>query len=255
MTDDPPSASAQWLLQQHRERVPFKSLAHLVDVSGAYDVQERFVTLLSQAGHGSIAGYKVGLTGCRMQEMCGIDHPIAGVVLSSRVHPSPATVHRRDFVHLGVESELAVQLARPLQGTLTPEELLDSIVAVAAAFELIDDRRADYAALDAKSLVADNSWNEGIVLGRSLALRELGDLEGALAIDGEIVDRGSSSGVLGDPLAAVAWLATHLAGRGRGIKAGEWVMTGSIVPTRFAEPGQHYHFSLGPLPPVELTIS
>lgn len=255
MTDDTASASAHWLLQQHRDRAPFKSLAHLTDIVGAYDVQERFVTLLAQAGQGSIAGYKIGLTGRRMQKMCGIGHPIAGVVLSTRVHHSPATVARRDFVHLGVESELAVQLARPVQGAVTPAELLGSIAGVAAAFELIDDRGADYAALEAKSLVADNSWNEGIVLGRSLALRELGQLEGALEVNGEIVDRGSSSSVLGGPLAALAWLATHLAARGSRIEAGAWVMTGSIVPTRFAEPGQHYRFSLGPLAPVELTVS
>ena len=33
------------------------------------------------------------------------------------------------------------------------------------AVELVDDRHCDYATLDVLSLIADNSWNAGIVLG------------------------------------------------------------------------------------------
>ena len=260
-------ARARWLVQQHRAGAPFASFLAAqpgADLPQAYDVQDRFVARLSQAGRGAPAGYKIGLTSGRMQQMCGIDHPVAGVVLSQRVHRSPAAVRQRDFVRLGIESELAVQFARPLTAhpgaTLGANDVLQSLGAVAAAFELVDDRGADYGTLDAKSLVADNSWNEGIVLGAPLALRDLGDLgdlgdlDGSLEIDGRVVDRGNSNGALGSPLAAVAWLAAHLAARGRRIEAGDWVMTGSVMPTRFAQPGERYRFALGPLPAVELAI-
>ena len=255
---------ARWLLEQHRAGVPFKpflAAEPAADMAHAYDVQDAFVAQLSQAGRGSPAGYKIGLTSRPMQQMCGIDHPVAGVVLSQRVHRSPAAVRRDGFVRLGVESELAVQFARPLSpqrgAAVDVDDVLASLGAASAAFELVDDRGADYGALDAKSLVADNSWNEGIVLGAPVALHDLGDLDaldGSLEIDGRVVDRGSSGGAVGGPLAAVAWLAEHLAARGQRIEAGDWVMTGSVVTTRFAQPGERYRFVLGALPAVELEI-
>ena len=255
---------ARWLLEQHRAGAPFTSFLAAepaADMGHAYDVQDAFVALLSQAGRGSPAGYKIGLTGRPMQQMCGIDHPVAGVVLSQRVYRSPAAVRGDGFVRLGVESELAVQFARPLSarpGTaVSADDVLASLGAAAAAFELVDDRGADYGALEARSLVADNSWNEGIVLGAPVALGDLGDfgaLDGTLEIDGRVVDHGRSGSALGGPLAAVAWLAEHLAARGRRIEAGDWVMTGSLVTTRFAQPGERYRFALGALPAVELEI-
>ena len=255
---------ARRLLEQHRAGATFTSFLAAepaADMGHAYDVQDAFVALLSQAGRGSPAGYKIGLTSRPMQQMCGIDHPVAGVVPSQRVHRSPAVVRRDGFVRLGVESELAVQFARPLSArpgaAVGVDEVLASLGAAAAAIELVDDRGADYGALDAKSLVADNSWNEGIVLGAPVALGDLGvlgALDGSLEIDGRVVDRGSSGGAVGGPLVAVAWLAGHLATRGRRIEAGDWVMTGSVVTTRFAQPGERYRFMLGALPAVELAI-
>ena len=255
---------ARWLLEQHRAGAPFEpflAAGPAADMDHAYDVQDAFVAQLSQAGRGAPSGYKIGLTSGPMQRMCGIDHPVAGVVLSQRVYRSPAAVRRDNFVRLGVESELAVRFARPLlvrPGTaVDADDVLASLDAAAAAFELVDDRGADYGTLDVRSLVADNSWNEGIVLGAPVALRDPGDLgalDGSLEIDGCVVDRGSSGGAVGGPLAAVAWLAEHLAARGRRIEAGDWVMTGSVVATRFAQPGERYRFTLGGLPAVELEI-
>ena len=60
--------------------------------------------------HGDAVGYKVGLTSAAMQTFCGIDHPIAGVVLARRVMQSGATVRRADYGRLGLEFEIAVRL-------------------------------------------------------------------------------------------------------------------------------------------------
>jgi 2-keto-4-pentenoate hydratase len=253
-----PAAGAQWLFDQHVARkqfVPLPGRQASDRLDQAYDVQEKFVGLLQAAGHGSLAGYKIGLTTRRMQQMCGIDHPIAGVVLASRIHHAPASVSLTDFVRLGIEAELAVQLSRPLPAPpLTRDAVSACVGAVAAAFEMVEDRLADYKALDLISLVADNSWNRGIVLGKPRELRDLSDLEGMLSINGTEADRGNSCDVLGHPLDAVVWLGEHLSRRGQALAPGQWVMTGSIVPTKFPKSGERYVFSLGPLDPVELEV-
>ena len=127
-----------------------------------------------------------------------------------------------------------------------------------ASFELIDDRDADYDRLDAGSLVADNSWNAGMILARPLPATDRSSftrLLGVLEVNGDVVDRGMTDDVGGDPMEIVAWLANFLASRGVALQPGQWVMTGSIVPTQFPKAGDTYRFSLSGFPPVEVRIS
>jgi 2-keto-4-pentenoate hydratase len=252
---DTPSQAAQWLFEAHAARRTFVPIPPQQPggLAQAYDIQDALVALL-EPKHGRGVGYKIGLTTPRMQQMCGIDHPIAGVVLAGRVHHAPLTVSLSDFVRLGVECELAVRLAQPLPAEPTIADVQNCIKDVAAAFELVEDRSADYRALDLYSLTADNAWNAGIVLGTPQRLSDLGDLAGVLTLNGEVADRGNSRDVLGHPLEAVAWLARHLARRGTTLAPGQWVMTGSIVPTKFANRGDAFVFSIDGLSPVSLTV-
>jgi 2-keto-4-pentenoate hydratase len=250
-------ATSLW--QQHRERAPFQSIQSLLPNShpgGAYAVQEELVRLMIPS-EGEPRGYKIGLTSLRMQRMCGLHEPVAGRLLERRIHRSAARVPLADFVRLGVESELCVTLKRDLPLRQYPyalEEIAGAIGAVAAAFELIDDRGADYARLDALSLIADNSWNAGVVQGESAPPMDLGALDGALYVNRQLVDSGNSRDALNHPLAVVLWLSNHLRGYGSYLHAGDLVMTGSIVPTRFAAAGEHYCFELAGLAPAELWV-
>ena len=161
--------AAEALLAEHKANVRFKTIGPPegpASISDAYDIQERYVALL-RGKHGDTVGYKVGLTSATMQKFCGIDHPIGGVVLASRVHQSGASVSRRDYGRLGLEFEIAVRFRSDVPaGPCTAETIAPHIGGVCAAIELVDDRSADYSSLDVRSLVADNSWNAGIVLSQ-----------------------------------------------------------------------------------------
>src|SRR5438874_12407205 len=112
MEDIAARRAAQSLLAEHRAKARFQSLGPPdapATISDGYDIQEKYVALLRDR-HGEPAGYKVGLTSAAMQAFCGIDHPIAGVVLASRVHPSGVAVARPDFGRLGLEFEIAVRI-------------------------------------------------------------------------------------------------------------------------------------------------
>src|ERR1700753_3261177 len=88
--------AAEMLLAEHQANTTVKPLDRRrgpATVSDAYDIQHKFVALL-RAEHGDAIGYKVGLTSQTMQKFCGIDHPIAGVVLANRLHRSGATIRR-----------------------------------------------------------------------------------------------------------------------------------------------------------------
>jgi 2-keto-4-pentenoate hydratase len=112
-----------------------------------------------------------------------------------------------------------------------------------AAFELIEDRHADYKSSKALSLIADNAWNGGIVIGRARELpagMELDGIEGVLKSNGKETGRGRTD----DPLGALAWLANTAVECGRPLEAGMVVITGSVIPTVDIGAGERLDFAL-----------
>jgi 2-keto-4-pentenoate hydratase len=260
MEDVAARRAAEKLLAEHKAHVTFKPLGapdRPATIADAYDIQDRYVALL-RSEHGNDVGYKVGLTSAPMQAFCGIDHPIAGVVLASRVHQSGAAVRRADFGRLGLEFEIAVRIKSdvPAAGTpYTADMIAPHIGGVGAAIELVDDRSADYANLDVLSLLADNSWNAGIVLSEfSTKWPDLESVLGRATKDGAAIGEGHGRDILGHPFNSVAWLATQLASRGVRLKAGEIVMTGSVMKTIFPAEGATYGFDLAEIGSVEVQV-
>jgi 2-keto-4-pentenoate hydratase len=253
--------AAEMLMTAHASGAPFAPFAAafgIASVADAYAVQGDYVRLQMQTRRAGAAGYKIGLTSKRMQDMCGIDSPIAGVVLADRVHASGVALNTLSYGRLGLEFEIAVRLGRDLvpEGVPSLDEVAAAVDAVCPAVEIVDDRRADYRALDVLSLIADNSWNAGIVLGEFVrAWPDLATVEGLVSVDGNALDRGSGGDVLGHPFHPVAWLASHLAAQGGGLRAGDIVMTGSIVTTKFPDRPASYRFDVKGLGSVDVTVT
>ena len=258
MNIDQTEADALALVQQHAAKTRFQAAPPVsaTTVQAAYDVQRRYVALL-QRDAGAVVGYKIGLTSARMQAMCGIAEPICGAVLATRVQTSGVVLRRSAYGRLGLEFEIAVRIGGDVPGTdQTAESVRRYADAVCAAVEVVDDRDADYSRLDVRGLVADNSWNAGVVLSRWVSpWPDLPAVEGVVSVDAQVVDRGFGRDVLGDPFVCTAWLANHLAARGEPLKAGQIVMTGSLVPTRFPTADATYRFDLEGIGSVSVSVS
>ena len=261
MEDIAAERAAEWLLAEHRAGHRFTTLSPPADpttISDAYDIQDKYVALLRRE-NGEMAGYKVGLTSAAMQDFCRINHPIAGSVLASRLHRSGAKVNLKDFGRLGLEFEIAVRIKSDIPATdktFTAEAIAPHIGGVCAAIELIDDRAADYASLDVRSLIADNSWNAGIVLSEfKSAWPDLAPAVGRAIKGDDLISEGYGRDILGHPFNSVAWLVTQLASRGATLKAGEVVMTGSMMKTVVPERDANYRFEIEGLGFVEVRVS
>ena len=254
--------AAQHLFEAHRQRQSYTPLPDDISpatIDEAYDMQEAFQALLAPQ-RGAIVGYKIALTTPVMQRMVGFDAPCAGAVFESGVHHSPASVQATDFVRLGAECEVAVRLSAGLPASGAPYDRSGVSAAVGAlmpAFEMVDDRGADYSNLYFLGVAADNAWNAGVVLGPEKSDWQSLDLEGArgaMTINDEPAGEGYGRDVLGHPLDALAWLANTLAGRGKELQAGMLVMTGSIVSTKFLNPGDEAAFTFEGLGDIRLSV-
>ena len=254
--------AARFLDEAHKARTPYQPLPDALaprDIDEAYDIQEAFHELLAPE-RGAIAGYKVALTTPVMQKMVGFGHPCSGAVFASAIHHSPVTVKGSDYVHLGAECEIAALLSRDLPASGAPynrESVAQAVAALMPAFELVDDRGADYSDLFFLGVAADNAWNAGVVLGEPMTDWQGIDLvaaSGTMTINGQPAGEGKGGDVLGHPLEALAWLANNLAQRGKSLQKDMIVMTGSIVTTKFLNQGDEVHFGIDTLGEVRLTV-
>jgi 2-keto-4-pentenoate hydratase len=178
------------------------------------------------------------------------------VVLGSRVHPSGSVLRAADFGRIGLEFEIGMRFDRDVTEAISFESVAACVGAVCPAFEVVDDRRADYAKLEVATLIADNAWNGGIVLGAwQENWGDLAAIRGVASKDGVEIDAGHGRDVLGHPFQPLVWLAEHLAEQGGGLKAGDVVLTGSLVTTRFPVPGERYGWALEGLGAVEVSIA
>ncbi len=228
------------------------------DLAEAYEIQRRLQEL-SVAQRGPIAGRKIALSSKAMQEMVGIDAPIAGAIFTNDVHHTPAAIARSSFRGLGLEYELAFKLAvdaTPAAAPYSPAAALAMVGAVCPAFELIEDRQADYSDLCPLTLTADNAWCGGVVLGEEITdwqSLDLGNLPAVLEQDGQPPEAANTGAA--DPVASLAWVLNHAASGGETIRAGEYVITGSVLRTRFPEPGDHLRYVVDGRAAVEISVT
>ena len=239
--------AAHYLYEAHEARARYQNLPETIaprTIAEAYEVQEALCRLWAPR-LGAVAGLKIATTTRVMQQLMGIDHPCAGVIFASRVHGSPAVIKKADFVNVRAECELAIRLGRDLGQGLpyTRDSVATGVAEIMAAFELIEDRCADYKSCRAASLIADNAWNGGIVIGRAVpapAPLDLDGIGGTLARDGSEAGKGKTD----DPLGALAWLANLAVERGRPLTAGMVVITGSVIATADIAAGETLTFTL-----------
>ena len=222
---------------------PLPPDCRLPSLDDAYRVQAALNERLGSS-LGVVCGRKIGCTTPVMQRYLRIEHPCAGALYAGRIHGGPATVPYAAHWRPGVECEIAVRLGRPLPAEAAPFDRADVAAAVGsctAAIEIVDDRYDDFRALDAASLVADDFFSAGAVLGAtplsSWADLDLAALRGTMTINGAEVGCGIGADVMGHPFEALAWLANHAVATGRPLGEGDVVLTGSIVETRWVEPG------------------
>jgi 2-keto-4-pentenoate hydratase len=255
--------AAQAIATARRNRSALGSLAPEIapeDEAEGYLVQRAVHDLLLPHA-GAMVGYKIGCTSPVMQRYLEIPHPCGGGVFEKSVHESGASLQASDYVRLGVECEIAVRLARdlaPSEEPFTAERVGEAIDAYHAAIEIVDDRYVKWETLGAPTLVADDFFAAGCVLGKPvsrLAAPDLLKMNGRALINGTEAGRGSGADVLGHPHNALAWLANHLATEGRGLHAGQIVLTGSLVKTLWLNAGDHVTMELEGLGKVEASFA
>ena len=232
------------------------------DEAEAYTIQDTFLRLIAQSRGTAVWGYKIAYTNAVMRERSGISAPCSGLILAANVHDSPVELRRGDYFRIGIECEVAVRIGEDLPGSGIPytrEMVSEAIDWLAASFELVDGR--DGAAGEGHGpelrAIVTNISNGGAVLGdpvRDWRAIDLGSSEGKMIVNGEVIGQGVGSDVMGHPVEPVAWLANSLVSRGRSLRAGDTILTGSFAPPFMLKAGDTASVSIEGLGEAHLTV-
>lgn len=207
--------------------------------STAYQVQDAVVA--DRVGRGAaIVGAKLGLTGVAKQRQMKVDEPLYGWLTGDMAIDVGQPLRCGRFIQPRCEPEIAFVLRDDLAGAhVTAAQVLAATAAVYPAIDVLDSRFAGYS-FTLPDVIADNASGAGFVVGGQatdpggIDLRLTGV---ALEKNGELIATAAGAAVLGHPAASVAWLIRALAGRGRGLTAGQVVLSGALTEAVPVAPG------------------
>ena len=232
------------LLQAMRSRVacdPVRPLIEALGLNGAYAVQARSMQILQAEGR-RVVGHKVGLTSPAVQTQLGVDQPDFGTLLDDMVYHDGADIPAR-LIQPKVEAEIAFFLAKDVDDEVPTQAAVAAAVDYAvAAIEVVDSRVRDWK-ISIFDTIADNASSGAFVLGTERRTLKTLDLLGCgmtLESRGVGLSTGIGANCMGNPLAAMAWLAGRLSKLGTPLRAGQVILSGALGPMVTAAPGERY---------------
>jgi 2-keto-4-pentenoate hydratase len=202
-----------------------------LDADAAFTVQKINVDQAVANGD-RLVGYKLGNIAKVMQDAFGLDQPDYGHLLATTFAYEGTALERGRFIEPFVELEPAFVLRRHLRGpNATVADVVNAIEFAMPAIEIIDSRVKDWA-IGLPDTLADNGSTGAVILGgtpRRVTDLNLRDTRGVLRFNDREVIAGSTRNILGNPLAAVAWLVNRLAGYGVEFQPGQVILPGSCL--------------------------
>jgi 2-keto-4-pentenoate hydratase len=233
--------------QDRQVRSPLSDEFAELDVKGAYAVQEAYARLRRDAG-ATLVGRKIGCTSKAIQDLFGIDTPDFGQLFDDMCVEDGGAIPAGELIQPMVEPEIAFLLGSSLQGPgVTREDVEAATEAVVPCLEIIDSRIEDWR-IAFVDTVADNGSSARYVIGspeRAIDGLDLASVAVSFRHNGRVVGEATGAAVLGHPADSVAWLANALAAFGRGLGAGEYVLSGSMTTAARAAQGDDFEAHFG----------
>ncbi|MCU1322763.1 MAG: 2-keto-4-pentenoate hydratase [Acidobacteriaceae bacterium] len=216
--------AANLLLDARREMSPIVDLPvelQPTTLDEAYAVQ-----LIMAEAYGEIGGWKIGAPTPEATPMFG---PMPRIWIRPSGVGLGAATHR----YRGLEAEIAFLLGKDLPVRATPYTRDEVIAAIASCHPVIEELESalvDPGAAVKFSMVGDLQMHGGLVFGPAYADWRSIDFTHehvTLSIDGVVRVEKTGSNTSGDFLRLLPYLANEGSARTGGLKAGQWITTGS----------------------------
>jgi len=250
---------AEELYKSQLNSVPIEPLSERepeLTTKDAYKIQNYITKKHVKSGR-RIVGRKIGLTSLDMQKLFNVHEPDYGVIFDDIVYSHGSILERSSMIQPKIEAEIAFLLKEDLPGPYVTElQVLKACQGIFPCLEIIDSRIRDWK-IKIQDTIADNASCWGIINGPLLTYplgidyRVLG-----LAVykNNKLVDTATGAAVLGNPLTSVSWLANKLTEYGEMLKAGDVILSGSLIAAFPIEQGDYVQAIFDRIGEVSVTI-
>jgi 2-keto-4-pentenoate hydratase len=202
-------------------------------------------------------GWKVGMGAPPLQQKLRLSAPIVGFLLDRALLEPGAAVAIKSWRQPMAEAEIAAYIGRDLPALADRDTVRRAIAAIGPAIELAD---VDCDLSDVQAVLSGGIFQRHVVLGPRDILREgarLQGLKGRLTRGGQDVpvptDLETNTGNIVNIVRHVADMAAAVGG---GLRAGQFVICGSITPPIFLGPDDTaVNFSLEPIGSISVKFS
>ncbi|WP_237047894.1 2-keto-4-pentenoate hydratase [Lentzea guizhouensis] len=202
------------------------------DGAAAYAVQQQGIAARTAAG-ARVVGRKIGLTSPVVRQQLGVDQPDFGVLLDDMRYQDGAALPIGRLLQPRVEAEVAFVLGADLaQGPFDVATVAAAVDRVVASLEIVDSRIANWDITFADTVADNASAGLFVLAAQDFPLDAVvpREVEMTMSLNGEVVSTGTGAASLGDPLAALAWLATTALELGTPLATGDVVLSGALGP-------------------------
>ena len=204
---------------------------------------------LFRSGHKPL-GWKVAFGSPAALERFRLRAPLVGFLTDRAQLDSGSALSLSKWTKPLAEPEIAVHLGKDLAGGTGPEEARAAIAALGPAIELVDVTMPP-SPENIESVLACDIFQRQVVLGPSDASRAGGVLNGLMC---RVLKNGAEIARTSDPEAATGKVIENLvqvarlvAASGESLRAGEIVITGSVIPPLEFAAGDRIDFHLDPI--------
>ncbi len=204
-----------------------------------------------------LTGWKVAFGSEQAMRNLGIEAPLVGFLTDAARRETGTSYSLAGSTKCALEPEIAVHIGTDLPGGASREEAKGAIEALSTAYELAD---LDLPLDQLEEIVATDIFQRAYILGQPNPVRAGGDLTGVV---GRVALNGAEIHVVDNPETAIGRdlvesvrdVANYLAAAGTGLRAGEVIITGSITPLLWVQPGEHYTYEATSLGELEVSFS
>lgn len=200
-------------------------------------------------------GWKIGFGTAEGMKRLHIEAPLVGFLTKSIVVTSGETVSIADWQKPVAEPEIAIYIGKDVPSGANRAAVKKAIAAIGPAIELAD---IDFPPIHPATILAGNIYNRYVIFGDKDESRKGGGLDG---LTGHILRDGIKTETISDLQAQtgdILELARHtadlLAALDIGLRAGDVVITGSIVPPIQIEKGEEISYTLEPLQTISVKL-
>jgi 2-oxopent-4-enoate/cis-2-oxohex-4-enoate hydratase len=217
-------------------------------IDDAYHISLRMLERRLAAG-ASVIGKKIGVTSKAVQDMLNVRQPDFGYLTNDMVFNSGEVVPISErLIAPKAEGEVAFILKKDLIGPgVTNADVLAATECVMPCFEIVDSRIRDWK-ISIHDTIADNASCGLFVLGdQAVSPRQVDLVTCGMVVEknGRVISVGAGAAALGSPVNCVTWLANTLGRFGIPLKAGEVILSGSLVPLEPVEAGDFMRIDIG----------